>query len=78
MSSGIPRVPKIKNDSKNIGCSAFIQVQALKGFDKIISISQMTDSIFLPKILHSGISSNSKMAFFFFFFRFSGFFSSFF
>ena len=76
--SVIPRVTKIKNDRKNIVCSAFMQVQALKGFDKIISISQMTDSIFLPKILHSGISSNSKMAFFFFFFQFSGFFSFFF
>ncbi len=74
----IPSYTKIKNDRKNIGCSAVMQVQALKGFDKIISISQMTDSIFLPKILHSGISSNSKMAFFFFFFQFSGFFSFFF
>ena len=33
----IPRCPKIKNKSKNIGCPAFMQVQALKGFDKIIS-----------------------------------------
>ena len=35
--SVIPRVTKIKNDRKNIVCSAFMQVQALKGFDKIIS-----------------------------------------
>ena len=87
----IPSFTKIKNDRKNIGCSAVMQVQALKGFDKIISTLRfyfavtiikilslfgiririlviMSGSIFLPKILHSGISSNSKMAFFFLFF----------